>query len=593
MSTTRRPGSSRRPCSQPVSTRGSRVSTLLLLSEEVVFAGEGPGQLAGSVLVVLGEAALDHLALEKVLERLDPRPRGPAEDAHEVVAVERALEPLDGVLGPHLVHPLLEALPRRLGYLTPPRSAAAYVRPGELEEHVHVGKHPAAALQVGVPYETPDGRVAPRVAPNRVAHRAHVVGDEVGDGVDLVLGVGEALHRPARDGGPHVLVAVEVDLPGDGAPAADLALALIRRLPRALRAAVGAAVLVDERAGLADVVEKGGLAEHGRVLDVLDHDQGVLKDVLVVELGLLLDLHRLHELGHYVGHEPEAHEGAQARRDVLRAQDLLELVPDALGAYAPQPAGVLPDRPFQVRRQCEGPLGSRQGSLEADRPQHPQRVVAHPVQRLPNGPDHAVLQILAALEGVKDVAGQGVRRYGVYGEVAPGQVLLQALPEAHLGVAAPLRVQVAAVCRDLDLEAVDLGPYRPEALSHVPEVLRVRPEEALDLLWPRPRRCVRVRLRLFVVAEQLVPHVPAYQVQLVPGVPERLAEAPDGPGDLQLFYVCHHSQRILVRQGARITAADTPEWPVRLSGGDGSFAGLEDLEEVAKAGDGEDAVDGV
>src|SRR5918998_511516 len=494
MSTTRRSGSSRWSCSQPVPTRGSRVSTVLLLSEEVVFAGEGLGLLAGAVPVVLGEAALYDLALEKVFDGLDPTPRRTAEDAHEVVSVERALQPLDG--------------------------------------------------------------------------------------------------------GPHVLVAVEVDLPGNGAPAADLALALVCRLLRALRAAVGAAVLVDERAGLADVVEEGRLAQDGEAplvqvrvgLDAGNHDQGVLEDVLVVELGLLLDLHRLHELRHDEGHEPETHEGAQARGDVPRAQDLLELVPYALGAHAPQPARVLPDRRLQVRREGEGPLGPRQGSLEADGPQHAQRVVAHPVERLPHRPDHAVLEILAAPEGVDDVAGEGVGRYGVYGEVAPGQVFFEALPETDLGVAAPLRVQVAAVRRDLDLEAVDLRPYRPESLPDVPEVPRVRPEQAFDLLGPRPRRGVRVQPGH---PEQFVAHVPAYQVQLVPRVPERLAEAPDGLGYLQSFYVGHHSQTILVCMGARITDADVLGRPGHPSGGDGGLAGLEDLEEVAEAGNGEDAVDGI
>ena len=159
-----------------------------------------------------------------------------------------------------------------------------------------------------------------------------------------------------------------------------------------------------------------------------------------------------------------------------------------------QPVGVLPDRRLEVRREREGPLGPRQRRLEADRPQHPQRVVAHPVQRLPHRPDHAVLQVLAALERVEYVAGQGVGRDGVYGEVAAGQVFFEALPETDLGVTAPLRVQVAAVRRDLDLEAADLRPYRAESLADVPEVPRVRPEEAFDLPGPRPRRRVRVRL---------------------------------------------------------------------------------------------------
>ncbi len=109
-------------------------------------------------------------------------------------------------------------------------------------------------------------------------------------------------------------------------------------------------MLVDERPRLAYVVEEGGLAQDGEVplahvgivSDALDDYQGVLEDVLVVELGLLLDVHRLHELGHDVGHEPEAHERPQAPRDVLREQDLLELVPDALCARCSPASGRSP-----------------------------------------------------------------------------------------------------------------------------------------------------------------------------------------------------------------------------------------------------------
>src|SRR4028118_1368400 len=117
MSTTRTSGSSRWSCSHSVSTRGSKLSTLLLLSEEAVFAGEGLGQLSGPVRVVLGEAAFDDLALKKCFDGFDPTPRRPAEDAHEVVAVERALQLLDGVLGPYLLHPVAPAPPgpRRAG----------------------------------------------------------------------------------------------------------------------------------------------------------------------------------------------------------------------------------------------------------------------------------------------------------------------------------------------------------------------------------------------------------------------------------------------------------------------------------------------
>jgi hypothetical protein len=40
--------------------------------------------------------------------------------------------------------------------------------------------------------------------------------------------------------------------------------------------------------------------------------------------------------------------------------------------------------------------------------------------------------------------------------------------------------------------------------------------------------------------EQTVTHVPAYQVQLVPGTPKSLAETRERFRDLQVFYVGHH-----------------------------------------------------
>jgi hypothetical protein len=100
-------------------------------------------------------------------------------------------------------------------------------------------------------------------------------------------------------------------------------------------------------------------------------------------------------------------------------------------------------------------------------------------------------------------------------------------PKRTSGCRLPLGVQVAPVRRDFYLEAADRCPYRPEALPDVPEVLRVRPEQALDLPGPRPRRGIGVQP---CHPEQPVAQVPADQVQLLPRIPERLTEAPDRPG---------------------------------------------------------------
>src|ERR671910_1999299 len=271
MSTTRTSGPFRCSVSQSVEVRGSKFFISLLL-EYVVFAGVGFGDLAGLFFVILAETALYDLVPEVVFEGPDPRPRPSPELQHEVVAVERALKPLHGVLGPNLFDPTFQAAPGRLGDAPAQRRAPRDVRPGELQEHVHVSEHPVAAREVGVPDKAPDGGVAPRVPARGVPVRAHVVSDEVGGGVYGVVRVGKPAHRPPGDAGADVLVAVEVDLLGHGPATAVFALAFVRRLLQALHAAVRAAVLVDKGARLADVVEKRGLAQNGVRLDVRDHD---------------------------------------------------------------------------------------------------------------------------------------------------------------------------------------------------------------------------------------------------------------------------------------------------------------------------------
>src|SRR5215210_4615373 len=128
MSTTRRFSSSRWAASQSVVSRGSRFSMLLL--QDIVLADVGFGEPAGFVLVVFAEAAFDHLVLQVVFESLDPTPRPHIELLHEVIAAERALQRLDGVLGPYLLNPALEAAPGLLGDAPPPQRAPRDVGPG-------------------------------------------------------------------------------------------------------------------------------------------------------------------------------------------------------------------------------------------------------------------------------------------------------------------------------------------------------------------------------------------------------------------------------------------------------------------------------
>src|SRR3712207_2294702 len=192
------------------------------------------------------------------------------------------------------------------------------------------------------------------------------------------------------------------------------------------------------------------------------------------------------------------------------------------------------DRLLEIRRHGEGLSGCRERSLEAYSSQHPQRVVAHPVQRVSDRPDHAGLEILPPAERVEDLASKRVRRDGIYREVPTRQVILQALPEPYFRMPATLRIQVAPIRRDLDSVAADLGPDRPEPLADRPQVLRGGPQQ---LLGP-PRMRVRSRVRIRMLApEQRVPHIPTHQVQLVPRPSERLAQAHEGLGDLWFLEV--------------------------------------------------------
>jgi len=74
-------------------------------------------------------------------------------------------------------------------------------------------------------------------------------------------------------------------------------------------------------------------------------------------------------------------------------------------------------------------------------------------------------------------------------------------------------------------------------------VIGARPEEAFYLFRPGVGRRVNIRV---LPAEQAVPHIPANQVQLVPGLPESLADGQQGFWDLELLYVVHNHDQILV-----------------------------------------------
>jgi hypothetical protein len=120
-----------------------------------VFLYIGFSEVSGLFGIVLAQAAFYHLVFEVGFLRFDPGSRRTAEHLYEIVPVERALARLHGVLRPDLIHPAFQAAPGLLGDAPPPRGAPRDVRPGELEEHVHVRELPVSAGEVCIPDRVP------------------------------------------------------------------------------------------------------------------------------------------------------------------------------------------------------------------------------------------------------------------------------------------------------------------------------------------------------------------------------------------------------------------------------------------------------
>src|SRR5215204_3793769 len=135
----------------------------------------------------------------------------------------------------------------------------------------------------------------------------------------------------------------------------------------------------------------------------------------------------------------------------------------------------------------------------------------------------------SALERVYDLTCERIGSDGIDREVPACQILSQVVSEAYLGMPAPLGVLVGPVGRYLNLVLSYGGRYGPEALSHRPKVLCMRPKQRLYPRRMRVGRRVRVDLRFcrgvrIRAQEQCPPHDPTNQVELVPGIPERLTE---------------------------------------------------------------------
>ena len=112
-------------------------------------------------------------------------------------------------------------------------------------------------------------------------------------------------------------------------------------------------------------------------------------------------------------------------------------------------------------------------------------------------------------------------RHRVDGEVAAHQIVVEAVAEAHLGVARHLVVGVGAEGGDLHALVALADADRAELDAGVPQRVGPRPQHALHLLGPGVGGEVEVGAE---PAQQRVAHAAADEVQLVAGVSEHPAE---------------------------------------------------------------------
>ena len=243
--------------------------------------------------------------------------------------------------------------------------------------------------------------------------------------------------------------------------------------------------------------------------------QGLAGDLVLAHADLERELRRDH------GEQPRVGHQAQPDRWPGRLEQPGELGRDPLARQVGREVGLGRDR-----RQRPGLHGERQRGGEADRPDHPERILLEPGERVAARAEQPCRDVGRAIERVDQrrlrFAGPGIRAPGdrVRGEVAPGEVLLDRVAELHPVRPAVVGVLVlAAEGRDLELDAVAAHRDRPE-----PVLVDGAREQRADLLGAGIRGEVPI---LRGAAEQQVAQGTADHVRGMARVPEGPAESDD------------------------------------------------------------------
>ncbi|MBI3970509.1 MAG: tetratricopeptide repeat protein [Chloroflexi bacterium] len=375
-----------------------------LLAQQPLLFGELLRQLDGGGFVVGGELAVEDEGEEIVFNRANPWPGTLAEERHQLVAVERALE-----LGHVLALQQFAAAPLELGGAQrggadPLGAVARHVGAGELDQVVQ--------LVAGFADQPAHRRIRP-LAIVRVHAQVHA--HQLGDALDHAVVEVQPAQDPPGDALADLVVTEEVHL------------AVVSRLG----------------CGLADVMQQRRPPQHEVGRNVVDDAHRVLEDVFVMERALADSTHR-QQFGNGVRHQSEVGRQPQADRGLGNEQDLVELFGDALAADALEVGRSRLDGLARARVDREPKLGDKpHGAQQAE------RVLAEALGRVSDGTDYAALEVFSAAVRVVQLAGEHVDRHHVDREVSARQVLLERCAELDRRLARPVDVLLRPKRSDL------------------------------------------------------------------------------------------------------------------------------------------------
>ena len=456
----------------------------------------------------------------------DVAARGDAQQLHDLVAVQLRAQRVDLFLLRQHLDPVLQIVVRG------PQPGRARLVPGGA---VGPGQDVQPdQLVAGVAYVAPHRGIGPLPRFTQVlavAVEAQVQRDQVGDRPHHLSGVAQRREPLPYQLRAHHIVVMERNLAARLEPPG-------RRL----------ADVVQQRGQPVDQVgptrrahlEFAARRQPGLQRDrLLEHGQAVLVHVLVLVVLVPLQPQRRQFREHPIG-QTGRHQQIQTGPRLIAQQQPAELVADPLGGDDRDPVGHVGHRLDHLRRRRKPQLGR-----EPRRTHHPQRVVAERDLRSRGRPDHPVGQVAeAGVRVVKDLVRDG-NRHRVDGEVPPGQVAVQGVPEFDHRLAAVLGVRVGAEGRDFDdpagLAVTDLGPDGAELPADGPHRRGESAQQGLDVIRPGRGGEIQVVLQS---AEQGVADAAPDQIDLVPGGGEQLAEPIGDGGDPQQLGHCGRLRRI-------------------------------------------------